>query len=73
MQELNRRARLDPAPLLVTAYAGMGRRDDLFALLEKAVLERSHLLATLKVDPMYDAFRGDPRFVELLRRVRLVS
>lgn len=71
MQELNRRDMQDPVPLLTTAYAGMERRDEFFALLEKAVLERSPLVVTLKVDPVYDALRGDPRFAELLRRVRL--
>lgn len=71
MQELNRRDKQAPVPLLTTAYAGMGRRDEFFALLENAVRERSSLVVTLKVDPVYDVLRGDPRFAELLRRVRL--
>jgi alpha-amylase/alpha-mannosidase (GH57 family) len=43
----------------------------LLAWLEKAHDEHSQALTYLKIDPVYDPLRGDPRFVRLLRRVGL--
>ena len=59
----------DPTPMLLTVYAGMNRRDEAIALLQKASSEHSSAVITLKVEPMYDALRKDPRFQDLLRRV----
>lgn len=56
---------------LLLAYSGAGTSDQLMALLEKAYAERSNVLGGMKVDPMYDRFRSDPRFQELLHRVGL--
>jgi hypothetical protein len=63
---------MDPAAILF-AYIGMGDREQSFAWLEKAYLQHSSVLTTLKVEPIYDPLRGDPRFQELLRRVRLAE
>jgi hypothetical protein len=40
-------------------------------LLESAYLERSNAVVQIKVDPMYDPIRSDPRFESLLRKVGL--
>lgn len=72
LEQLNRRRPLDPAPILL-AHIGMGNKDETFAWLEKAYLTHSTVLTTLKVDPMYDPLRGDPRFQELMRRVGLAQ
>lgn len=53
------------------AYAGLGENDQAFAWLEKAYDERSGFLPLLKVNPIWDPLRSDPRFVDLLRRVGL--
>jgi eukaryotic-like serine/threonine-protein kinase len=51
-------------------YVGLGEKDQAFAWLEKAYDERDHsLLSTLKVDPLWDPLRSDPRFADLLRRI----
>ncbi len=70
LQQLDRRRPLDPAPILL-AQIGMGNNDKAFALLEKAYKARSTMLATLKVEPVYDPLRSDPRFQELMQRVGL--
>ena len=48
---------------------GLGERDEAFEWLNKACDERSGLLVYLKVEPMFDPVRSDPRFLELARRV----
>jgi hypothetical protein len=40
-------------------------------LLETAYAQHSNAMTALKVDPAYDPLRDDPRFRDLLRRVRL--
>ncbi|HSE38713.1 MAG TPA: tetratricopeptide repeat protein, partial [Blastocatellia bacterium] len=56
---------------LATLYAGLEDRDQAFAWLEKAAEERFVVLASLKVDPVFDSLRSDPRFDKLLRRMGL--
>ena len=50
-------------------YAGLGETDHAFEWLEKAYKQRNHGLVELKVEPMLDSLRSDPRFQDLLRRV----
>ena len=71
LRESNRNWHVDPMPLLDVAYAGTGNNDEWLTWLEKACDERSNVLADLKVDPMYDPLRNEPRFHRLLRRVGL--
>lgn len=56
---------------LVNVYIGLGDKDQAFVWLEKAYLERSNYLAFLKVFPIVDPLRSDPRFNDLVRRVGL--
>ena len=72
-EEANRHRRVDPVYMLAFAYAGMNDGDKAIAYLQKAYLEHSNALTTLKVDPAYDRLRDDPRFQELLRRVGLAG
>lgn len=51
---------------------GLGRTDATFDLLERAFEERSHLLAFLRVDPLFDRLAPNPRFAALLTKVGLV-
>jgi tetratricopeptide (TPR) repeat protein len=71
LEKLNRFFRprqTDPA-VFVEAYIGLGDKEQALAWLEKAYDRHSNTMATLKVNPIYDPLRGDPRFRDLLRRV----
>lgn len=65
----------DPSalPSEILASIAAGQRDQVFAVLQKAFDERSNALTGLKVDPLYDPLRSDPRFQDLLRRVGLAN
>jgi tetratricopeptide (TPR) repeat protein len=52
-------------------YAALGEVDRAMPWLERAYAERSSALAYLKIEPHYDALRGDARFADLVRRVGL--
>jgi TolB-like protein/Tfp pilus assembly protein PilF len=49
----------------------LGRRDTAFMWLDRMHAERRGWLVYLKVDPLFDPVRSDPRFLSLLRRMRL--
>ena len=68
LEQLHRRRPLDPAPMLL-AQVGLGNKEAAFAWLEVAYSERSTALPSLKVNPIYDPLRGDPRFDGLMRRI----
>jgi TolB-like protein/Flp pilus assembly protein TadD/predicted Ser/Thr protein kinase len=56
---------------MATAYALIGDRDHAFEWLEKAYTERSGRLEYIKGEEAFEPFRGDPRYVSLLRRIGL--
>jgi len=60
-----------PAGALVDAYLGLGDNDEAFAWFERAYEEQSNILIYIKVFPLYDPLRSDPRFQDLVRRVGL--
>jgi serine/threonine-protein kinase len=62
------RSHVEPISIAVV-YAGLGRKENALEWLEKAYAQRSIGLLTLKVHPIFDALRPDPRFQDLLRRV----
>lgn len=68
--KLNESRYVTPAAL-VNVYIGLGDKDKAFEWLEKAYQERSNFVAYLKVFPILDPLRSDPRFNDLLRRVGL--
>lgn len=73
LQQANRHWHMDPAPMFATAYAGMNQTDRALAWLQTAYAEHSNVLITLKVDPVYDPLRSDPRFKDLMRRVGFIG
>lgn len=56
---------------LVWAHAGLGDKEQAFAVLERAYEERRDRLAYLNVDRLLDPLRSDPRFRDLVHRVGL--
>jgi eukaryotic-like serine/threonine-protein kinase len=54
-----------------TLYSALGDKDQAFAQLEKAYQERDWFLQRLKTDPYMDPLRDDPRFADLVKRIRL--
>jgi len=68
--------KLDEVPgaspyLKATIHAALGRRDEAFAFLERAVEQRDEWAADLGVDPALDRLRGDPRMGRLLQKAGL--
>jgi tetratricopeptide (TPR) repeat protein len=51
-------------------HAGLGQDDAAVAWLGKAFDERSHWLVWLGLDPRWNRLRPDPRFTELVSRMR---
>src|SRR5215510_3917572 len=58
---------------IAAVYGALGKRDEAFKQLEKAYAERSWAMGMLKVNPVFDSLRSDPRFSELLQRVNLAN
>jgi DNA-binding winged helix-turn-helix (wHTH) protein/TolB-like protein/Flp pilus assembly protein TadD len=54
-------------------YEGLGEKELAFEWLEKDYKNKGANLALLKVEPMLDSLRSDPRFNELLKRIGLAE
>jgi serine/threonine-protein kinase len=54
---------------IAVVYAGLDDKDQAFAWLEKAFQYHSHFLAALRLEPLLDSLRNDPRWSDLQRRV----
>jgi tetratricopeptide (TPR) repeat protein len=53
------------------AHCGLGEPDRALECLERALDERTGTLTWVKVDPVYDAMRGEPRFQSVVQRMGL--
>ncbi len=74
LEQLNEKARSGkyvPAMNFTLAYARLADKEQAFAWLAKAEKERNRLIFDVKLDPIYNSLRDDPRFQNLLRRVGL--
>jgi len=67
---LNERRYVTPAALAYV-YIGLGDKDQAFVWIEKAYQERSNFVTYLRVVPLVDSLRSDPRFSDLILRVGL--
>ena len=71
LAQLNETSKEKYVPALYRAliYAGLVEKDKAFEWLEKAYEE--HYIIAIKVNPVFDPLRSDPRFTDLLRRMNL--
>ena len=74
-RELEARHRKQPFNPTVVAllYAGLGDRQRALDWLERAYKEHDVQLAWFNLEPQVDMLREEPRFVELMSRMRLVT
>ena len=72
LDDLLKRSRNESVAALSIAevYIGLGDKDRAFEWLEKAIDQRD-LNLTLKWDSLYDPLRSDPRYLRMLRRMKL--
>ena len=70
LKELSKRRYIAPS-VIAALYADLGEKDESFSWLNKAYEEHDFILVLLKVEPMFDKLRSDPRFTVLLKRVGL--
>ena len=57
---------------LAQIYAALNRNEDTFKWLQAAYSDHAVWMGYLAVDPIFDRYRSDPRFQELLRRIGLL-
>lgn len=66
--ELSQRTYVSPV-WMATAWTGFGEKDEAFKWFERVFAERASSGAlSLKVNPLFDSLRSDPRYADLLRR-----
>jgi TolB-like protein/DNA-binding winged helix-turn-helix (wHTH) protein len=58
-----------PPVLVAEACVRVGDKERAFEWLERGLEERDDLMINLKVEPVFDSLRSDPRFQDLVRRV----
>ncbi len=68
LKERSRHEYVDPLGV-AQIYTGLGDKDAAFEWLQRAYENHSPSLIWVKVDPIYDSLRSDPRFQDLLRRM----
>src|SRR5947209_11959740 len=70
LNDLARQHYVSPYHLAVI-YAGLGEREKALNNLEKAAEERFYWIVFIKVEPIFESLRSEPRFLALVRRVGL--
>jgi len=71
LQELSRYRYVEPHTLAII-YIGLGDYDRAVEWLEESFAQRSHFLTYLKILPLFDPLRDNPRFIDLQKRVGFV-
>ncbi len=69
--KLRREKSYVPAGAFIHPYLALHEYDEAFAWFERAYAEQSNILQFLKVHPLFDPIRSDPRFQNLVHRVGL--
>ena len=58
-----------PAYSIALVYAGLADKEQTISWLKKGYEERNDDMVYMKIEPVFDAIRSDPRFRDLIRRV----
>jgi serine/threonine protein kinase/tetratricopeptide (TPR) repeat protein len=71
IRELQERSKKEfvPSYSIATIYTGLGMREQAIQYLIKSFDEGSYYMIHLKVEPILDPLRADPRFTDVMRRV----
>ena len=56
---------------IAVAYNAVGEREKTLEYLEKGFSERDPRMVFLKVEPQWDSLRSEPRFIDLIKRMRI--
>jgi serine/threonine-protein kinase len=71
IRELQERSKKEfvPSYSIATVYLGLGMKDEALQHITKSYNEGSFYMIHLKVEPLLDSLRSDPRFTDVMRRV----
>ena len=58
-----------PSYSIAMVYAGLADKEQTISWLERGCDERNDDMVYMKIEPVLDPFRSDPRFQDLIRRV----
>lgn len=72
LKELSKQQYVSPFDFAII-YKGLGDKDQAFEWLNKTFDENPYRLSMLRVNPRFDSLRSDPRFTDLLRRMKLAT
>jgi tetratricopeptide (TPR) repeat protein len=72
LKETSKKVYVSPWDLAVL-YIGLGDKDQAFAELNQAYDDRAGWIIYLKVEPILDPLRSDPRFAEMVSRMKFPS
>lgn len=70
LDALSKQQYVPPYPVAVI-HAALGQKEEAFAWLERAYEQRDSWMDYLALDPRLDGLHSDPRFADLLRRLKL--
>jgi serine/threonine protein kinase/tetratricopeptide (TPR) repeat protein len=70
LSEMSKREYVSPYDLSII-YVGLGDKNRAIEQLNKAYEDRAGWIIYLNVEPVFDPIRSDPRFLELVRRLKL--
>ena len=65
------KGRFVPPYHIALIYGGLGERDEALSWLERGFEQRDPKMTFLKVDSKLNSLRGEPRFIELIKRMNL--
>jgi tetratricopeptide (TPR) repeat protein len=69
LQELSKRRYVSPLSRASISASLSGKNDEVLEALERGYEDREGYMRLLRINPLLDPFRSDPRFQALLRRM----